>query len=159
LTDDGRALLARFDHLAAALEGTATTERFVLSGTVVDRTGELVTVDTAAGAVRALALTDDDRVQVSLRADAITLQAPEAAPTAGETSARNRLEGTVSDVDSREATATVSVDVGTDSPLIVRVTTESVDRLGLSPGAPVVVTWKATATRATPVYDRETAGE
>lgn len=150
LTDAGRELLARFDRLAAALDGTAATERLVLDGTVVDREGDLVTVETGAGRVRALALTDAERVQVSFRADAVTLHRPAGAPERAATSARNRFGGVVTGVDRAAATATVSVDVGVDSPLAVRVTTESLDRLDLTVGDDVVATVKATATRATP---------
>lgn len=153
LTDRGRELLARFDRLAAALDGTATTERLVLDGTVADREGELAVVDTPIGRVRAIVLTDADRVQVSFRADAVTLHDPDAAPAADATSARNRFEGTVESVDRGQATASVAVDVGADTPLVVRVTTDSMERLGLVPGAFVVATVKATATRATAAYD------
>ena len=153
LTDEGRALLARFDRLAAALDGTATTERLVLDGTVLSREGQVVVVETPAGRVRALALTDDDRVQVSFRADAVTLHRPSGAPEGDETSARNRFEGTVTGVDRAEAVAGVTVDVGAESPLVVRVTTDSLDRLGVEAGDAVVASFKATATRATRAYD------
>lgn len=153
LTDEGRDLLARFDRLAAALDGSATTERLVLEGTVSDRTGELVAVDTTLGTVRALALTDDTEVAVSFRADAVVLHRRDGAPAGEDTSARNRFEGTVTGVERATAVARVSVDVGADAPLAVRVTTDSLDRLGLSPGTAVVATVKATATRATPAYD------
>ena len=152
LTDRARALLARFDRLAAALDGTAAVERFVVDGVVVERTGEVVTVETPVGRLRALALTDDEGVQVSVRADAVTLQAPGDAPPVDETSARNRFSGTVTAVEEGEATAAVSVDVGAADPLVVTVTTESLDRLALVPGSDVVASFKATATRATPAY-------
>jgi molybdate transport system regulatory protein len=153
LTDEGRALLARFDRLAAALDGTATTERLVLDGTVLSREGRVAVVETPAGRVRALALTDDDRVQVSFRADAVTLHRPSGAPEGDETSARNRFEGTVTGLDRAEAVAGVTVDVGAGSPLVVRVTTDSLDRLGVEAGDAVVASFKATATRATRAYD------
>jgi len=153
LTDRSRELLARFDRLAAALDGTATTERLVLNGTATDRVGDLVAVETAVGTVRALALTGDERVQVSFRADAVTLHPADHAPEGGDTSARNRFPGTVASVERGSATARVAVAVGADPPLAVRVTTESLDRLGLAPGAEVVAAVKATATRATPAYD------
>lgn len=157
LTDRARRLLARFDRLAAALDGTATTERFVLDGTVTDRQGDLASVETSAGVVRALALTDAADVQVSFRADAVTLHPADAAPGGGDTSARNRFRGRVEAVDRAAATARVAVDVGVDAPLVVRVTTESLDRLGLAPGTEVVAAFKATATRATPSYGADDA--
>ncbi|MFB6138915.1 MAG: molybdenum-dependent transcriptional regulator [Halosimplex sp.] len=149
LTDGARELLAKFDRLQAALEGTAATERLVLDGRVGERDGDLVTVETAAGTVRALALTDADEVQVSFRSDAVTLHAPESAPAGGETSARNRFEGAVVDVERSDGTALVRIDVGAADPLAVRVTETSLETLGLVPGASVVASFKATATRAT----------
>lgn len=156
LTSEARRLLARFDRLGTALSGVATTEECVLEGRVLDRDGELATVSTPVGEVRALAPAGADRVQVSLRADAVTLHAPDEAPPAGGTSARNRLVGTVSTVERGESVAHVRVAVeGTaERPdgtveLVALVTLESVDRLGLAEGTAVVATFKATATRAT----------
>jgi molybdate transport system regulatory protein len=150
LTADGRELLARFQRLQAAFAGTAAAAETVLEGRVTGRDGELVTVETAAGPVRALAAGEQipDRVQVAVRADSVTLQAPVEAPDDGATSARNRLAGTVERLDRRETVATVAVDAGADRPLVALVTVDSVDRLGLAPGVEVVATWKATATRA-----------
>jgi molybdate transport system regulatory protein len=174
LTEGARGLLARFERLRAALSGTATVEETVLDGRVVARDGELATVETAAGRVRALA-PDADRVQVGVGADGVTLHAPDDAPSAGGTSARNRFEGRVVAVDRGEAVALVTVAVGDtaaldgdgpdgeradpvgrpDGPtLAALVTVESVDRLSLAPGRPVVATLKATATRATPAPGR-----
>ena len=85
---------------------------------------------------------------MTLRADAVTLHDPDDAPPAGGTSARNRLAGTVTAVDTGEAVARVSVDVGAPDPLVALVTVESLERLGLLDGTPVVATFKATATRA-----------
>jgi len=149
LTENARQLLAQFDRLQAALEVTATTERLVLDGTVRDRDGDLVTVETRAGTVRALALTDADDVEVSFRSDAVTLHAPESAPAEGETSARNRFEGDVLSVERSDGTALVRIDVGAGEPLTVRITDASLRELGLSAGERVVASFKATATRAT----------
>jgi molybdate transport system regulatory protein len=149
LTDRARALLARFDRLRAEFTGVAEAAETVVEGRVVERTGELAVVETAVGRVRALTPPEAETVQVALRADAVTLHGPEDAPPAGGTSARNRLEGVVRAVDVGEAVATVDVDVG-GLALTALVTVESVERLGLAPEAPVVVTFKATATRAVP---------
>lgn len=156
LTDGAHDLLARFDRLRAALSGVAAAEEAVLEGNVVDRDGELATVTTAVGDLRALAPAGANRVQVSLRADAVTLHAPAEAPPAGGTSARNRLPGTVTDVEWGESVAHVRVAVsGADgsATLVALVTLESIERMGLSPGAEVVATSKATATRATELVD------
>ncbi|MEF8786160.1 MAG: TOBE domain-containing protein [Haloarculaceae archaeon] len=155
LTDGGHDLLARFARVRAVLAGTAGVEEVVLSGEVRAHDGELVTVETEAGTVRALADDADARVvgqhvEVTLTADAVTLHDPEGSPTDEEMSARNRLQGVVESIDEREAIATVRVDVGTARPLSVLVTTESSERLGLAHGSNVLATFKATAARATP---------
>jgi len=149
LTAEGRELLAEFDRLQAALAGTAATERLVLDGRVTEREGDLATVETDAGTVRALALTDADDVRVAFRSDAVTLQDPESAPEGAETSARNRFRGTVVGVDRDDGTALVRIDVGASEPLAVRVTETSLDTLELERGTDVVASFKATATRAT----------
>lgn len=150
LTDRARDLLARFDRLRAGYEGIAETEEAVFEGRVVDRDGELGEVETPAGRVRALVPPDADEVQVSLRADAVTLHDPDDAPPANATSARNRFSGVVSGIDHGQAVAHVAVDVGAPTDLVALVTQDSRERLGLGPGAAVVITFKATATRATP---------
>ena len=180
LTEGARHLLARFDRLRTALSGTAAVEETVLAGRVVERDGELATVETPVGRLRALA-PDTDRVQVVVRADSVTLHAPDDAPPAGGTSARNRFTGRVVRVDRGEAVAlvTVALDDGIlegatgaesavsdasapegdaededDRPtLTALVTVDSVERLSLAAGRPVVATLKATATRATPAPD------
>lgn len=153
LTATARELLERYADLADALSGTAQTPHATLSGTVIERDGELATVETPAGVVRAIAPTEADRVRVRFPADAVTLHAPDGTPAEAETSARNRFEGTVAAVDEGTATASITVDVGASVPLVVRVTLDSVDLLDLAPGAPVVATVKATAARATPTAD------
>lgn len=150
LTDLARSLLDRFDRLRAEYAGVAETAETVFAGTVVERDGELGIVETAAGELRALVPPDADDVQVSIRADAVTLQAPDSAPIERETSARNRLDGVVSAVESGDAVATVTVDVGADRPLQALVTRRSVDLLGLEPGVDVVASLKATTIRAIP---------
>ncbi|WP_188879790.1 TOBE domain-containing protein [Halarchaeum grantii] len=150
LTEDAYALLARFERLRAGYAAIAETTVAVLSGTVVDRDGELGTVETDAGVVRALVPPDADAVDVAVRADAVTLHAPDDAPSADATSARNRFEGTVERVESGDAVARVRVDVGADTALDALLTVDSVERLGLRVGHPVVASFKATATRATP---------
>ncbi|MFB6228369.1 MAG: TOBE domain-containing protein [Halobacteriales archaeon] len=168
LTTNARELLARFDRLRAATGETARTPETVVEGTVVERTGDLAVVETGAGEVRARLLEPAGRsappadgargtpssgggVQVSLRADAVTLHNPAGSPPADDTSARNRFEGVVVGIDREGGIAEVAVDVGVDPDLIAVLTAESVTRLGLSPGAAVVASFKATATRATPV--------
>jgi len=150
LTDRGWALLVRFERLRSGLTGVAEAEETVLAGEVVDRTGEIAAVETAAGRLRALAPPDATAVFVTVRADTVTLQDAEAAPPAAETSARNRFEGVVRGVERGESVVTAAVDVGADRPFVALVTARSSDMLDLQPGTAVVATFKTTATRATP---------
>lgn len=58
LTPAARELLERFGDLEDALARTAGTPHVTLSGTVADREGDLVTVETPAGSVSAVAADD-----------------------------------------------------------------------------------------------------
>jgi len=151
LTDTATELLATFERVRTSFEGLTEVAETVLSGTVVERDGELATVETAAGRVRALVPEGDGDVLLTLRADAVTLTDPEDTPTPEHTSARNRFSGVVDDVETGESVARVAVDVGADDPLLALVTEDSRDRLSLAPGRDVVVSFKATATRGVPV--------
>jgi len=151
LTDAARDLLARFDRLRAEFSGVAGVPQTVLPGRVVARHGELAEVETDAGVVRALAPPGADRVEVTLRADAVTLIAPEEVPEDAGTSARNRFPGEVTAVEAGETVALVELAVDGGVRLAALVTLASVERLGLEPGTPAVATFKATATRAIPV--------
>jgi molybdate transport system regulatory protein len=158
-------MLARFARLRAALSGTAAAAETVLTGVVTAGLGELVMVETAAGTVRAMLvgetgapITADEgdamdavgkSVQLSVRADAVTLQEPSSISPTSKTSARNRVRGTVAELSPGQEVVTVAVDIGLPDPLLALVTRESVDKLGLEPGSAVVATFKATATRGT----------
>jgi molybdate transport system regulatory protein len=171
LTADAQRLLARFDRVRATLSGTANVPETVLRGEVAERQGEFGIIETDAGPVRALLVDeipviDDEetvvsdsasridpgtQVQVSVRADTITLHDPNNSPSGGATSARNRFSGTVTQIDAGESIARVSVEVGAGTPLLALVTHKSLDRLNLEPGLDVVAAFKSTATRATKV--------
>jgi molybdate transport system regulatory protein len=153
LTAGAHDLLARFDRLQATLSGTAGAGETTLAGEVSAVDGELADVETAAGSVRALvagSVAVGDAAEVGVRADVVTLHAPEDTPDPDATSARNRFSGTVVDVDRGASVARVAVDVGAADPVTALVTVESVERLHLETGRPVVVSFKATATRVTP---------
>lgn len=150
LTDRARELLSQYDRLCAEFDSVVETTETVLTGRVLDREGDLATVETPAGRLRAISPTDDDEVRLTIRADAVTLQAPDVSPAAGSTSARNRLEGTVVDVEPSAAVAVVAVDVGAPTSLSAIVTTDSVEKLGLTAGTRVVASFKATATHGVP---------
>jgi molybdate transport system regulatory protein len=149
LTGTARGLLREFDRLQAEFTGVAEAEETVLPGTVVDSTGELATVETDPGRIRAIVPATTPDVRLSVRADAVTLHAPDAVPER-ETSARNRFGGEVSRVETGAALARVTVDVGADTDLTALVTRASADALDLAPGVQVVASFKATATRAFP---------
>ncbi len=149
LTGTAEALLAEFDRVTAEFAGLTEAEETVLRGIVVERAGELGTVETAAGRVRAVVPAAGEDVRLAVRADAVTLHAPGSLPAA-ETSARNRFRGTVRSVTEGDALARVAVDVGADADLAVLVTRTSVETLALAPGDAVVASFKATATRAYP---------
>lgn len=151
LTDRARRLLSHYDRLCLELHSVAEMTETVFSGRIVDREGDLATVDTPAGRLRALVPSDSDAVRLTIRADAVTLHAPDESPASAHTSARNRFEGPVVGVDASEAVAVVEVDVGAPAPLSAIVTVESVEKLGLATGTPVVASFKATATHGVPV--------
>jgi len=150
LTDEARDLLSRLERLQSGLSGIAAAEETVVSGTVLERDGELATVDTRVGRVRALVPTGATDVELTIREDAVTLNDPADAPPAGATSARNRFEGTVRDLRRGRSVARVWVGVDPDTTFVALVTGESLDRLGLSNGDPVVASFKAAATRGVP---------
>jgi molybdate transport system ATP-binding protein len=79
------------------------------------------------------------------------------APHAPEGSALNAVMGSVRRVAAMGNRARVSVE-GRPS-MVAEVTEESVRHLGLSPGVPVVSSWKATATRLVPIQPRPRDGE
>lgn len=148
LTDGSRGLLRRFARLEASLAGPAGTEGLVLRGRVTARDGELATVETDIGTVETLLFEETTEVQVTVPSDALTLQSPSSAPTAAETSARNRYVGTVETLDEQESIAFVTVALDGEAVQAL-VTAESVRALELDEGAAVVVSFKATAARAT----------
>jgi len=150
LTDRAHELLSRFDRLQTEFSGITAVEETVYEGYVVGRDGEIAIVWTPAGKLRALAPPGAWRVQVTIRADTVTLQAPTEAPPAEKTSARNQFAGTVQTIDEQESVAGVELDIGATRPLRALVTATSAANLGLEPGSEVVASFKTTATRATP---------
>lgn len=150
LTDTARNVLATFDRIQAEFTGVAETEDTVLAGRVRDRDGELVTVETDAGTVRAIAPPGAHAVEVAVRADTVTLNRPSDAPEPAGTSARNQFRGTVTDVDRGEAVGVVRIEIAPETELTALVTATSIDRLDLVRGVEIVASFKATATRAVP---------
>lgn len=166
LTDAGAALLARYDRLSAALSAAARVPETVLHGTVAAVDGELATVRTAVGDVRALhdGVDVDDDVQIRIGADAVTLHDPADAPSPDATSARNRVAGTIVDVEPGRTVVDVEIEVATDTEetdgdesaanddrFHALVTATSASRLTLDVGDGITIAWKATATRLVPL--------
>lgn len=150
LTNNATRLLNRYERLQIALSATAQVPETVLEGRIASISGELADVTTSIGTVRGLhsGVTLDDLVQVRIGADSLTVRDPAADPDPDSTSARNRLSGTVTDIERGETVFTASIDV--DGTLFrALVTEDSVNRLELVPGRGIVLTWKATATRLT----------
>ena len=154
LTDTAAKLLAEFGRLRAEFTGVTEVGETVFRGRVSETTGELGTIETAAGPVRAIVPSGVSDVRLAIRADAITLHPPDSVPES-ETSARNHFEGSVSRIESGDAVARVVIDVGADTDLTVLVTQTSIETLGLAAGEPVAVSFKATATRAYPAESSE----
>ncbi len=148
VTANATRLLNRYERLQVALSATAQVPETVLGGAVSSVSGELATVTTDVGAVRGLhdGVALGDPVQVRIGADSVTVLDPTADPDPDSTSARNHLTGTVTDVERGETVSIVVVDVA-GTVFRALVTEDSADRLELSEGRTVVLTWKATATR------------
>lgn len=149
LTETAERLIAEFDRLEAEFTGLTEIEETVLRGTVVERDGELGTVETEAGPVRAIAPPATREVRLAVRADAITLHPPGSVPET-KTSARNHFHSTVRDIVVGDALARVVLDINAETDMTVLVTRTSIDTLDLALGDAVVATFKATATRAYP---------
>lgn len=149
LTTTAQQLLQEFDRLQVEFTGVAEAEETILPGTIVECDGELATIETAAGSIRAVIPASVPNVRVSIRADAVTLHAPRAVPDS-ETSARNRFRGTVVSIEEGDALARVFLDIGADTDLTALVTHTSITTLDLGAGDEVMASFKATATRAVP---------
>ncbi|MFD1564031.1 TOBE domain-containing protein [Haloarchaeobius amylolyticus] len=168
LTETARELLARFDRLVAAYEGVARVDETVLSGPVVNRDGELATVETPVGEVLAVVPADAESAAVTIRSDAVSLHAPSDVPRAEGTSVRNRFFGSVAWLEAGDAVARVGIDLEAEHDsrvesaepieLVALVTRQSVETLGLEPGRSIVASVKATAARGIARDDQSDRG-
>ncbi|NUE01934.1 TOBE domain-containing protein [Halorubraceae archaeon YAN] len=155
LTDRAHQLCARFDRLHAELTGVTTVDESVFHGTVTVRSGQIGTVETDIGPIRALVPeTERTRVRVGVRSDAVVLDTPDGAANENETSRRNSYDGKVSSVDTQDGIVRIGVSIN-GHELRALLTAESCTRLDLAVGDPVCASFKATAARA--VTDRSTA--
>jgi molybdate transport system ATP-binding protein len=116
---------------AAVLFGTARAAATGITVIALDGGGEVSSTDAASG-----------EVGVAIYPWEVAL---EPAGTATHGSALNRLDAEVTSV--TEIGSRVRVGLLASQPLVAEVTAESVARLGLHPGARVIASWKATATR------------
>ncbi|ELY93984.1 TOBE domain-containing protein [Natrialba hulunbeirensis JCM 10989] len=160
LTPVARDLIRRFERHQTELDGVARATASVFPGTVVDRTGELGTVETPVGQIVALVPADGSSVQVSVRSDAVVLSASSGSTsdaddtaTTAQTSLRNQFAGTVTDIDAADAIASVTLDLGASHTLQTVITQTSLERLALEYGSEVRASFKATAARAIPVAE------
>jgi molybdate transport system regulatory protein len=156
LTETAYELRRQFDRHESELDGVATATESVFRGTVVERTGELATVETAVGPITALVPPDAREVQVAVRSDTVVLTDPTETPEPDGTSLRNRFSGTVAAIDAGEAIASVTLSLADGVDLEALVTHSSRERLGLESGRDVVASFKATAARATRLEPTET---
>jgi len=116
---------------AVVLAGVAAPAPDGLTRVALEGGGEIVSVDAAAGPVAATVFPWE-----------IVLEDPSA--VAGG-SARNRLAGEVTAV--TDVGGRVRVAIAAGQPLVAEVTATAVRDLALAPGARVVASWKAAATR------------
>ena len=150
LTAAARDLVRRFERLRVELAGVATVSESVFEGAVLERDGELATLETPAGEISARVPTASDAVEVAVRADAVVLMEP-GSPSQLHTSLRNQLEGVVVDLTVEDALASVTVEVAEGVTIDSVVTEKSVERLGLEPGSEVIAAFKSTSARASGV--------
>jgi tungstate transport system ATP-binding protein len=126
---------------------TEAVARFVgadinLPGTVAAANQGMVQIATPVGAVEVPAdLPCGTRVTLCLRPEDLTVHRTD--HVLPPSSARNLVRGTLSRITPWGAQARVTIDCG--MPLVALVTRRSVEELGLVPGLPVLVTFKASA--------------
>ena len=147
LTETAHDLCRRFQRHEAELAGVARVTESVFPGSVTDRTGELATVETAAGPILALVPEGTREVQVSVRSDAVVLTDPEDTPRGDATSLRNQFTGHLEDLTSGEAVSRATVRLSEDATLQALITQASVDRLDLEVDQSITASFKATAAR------------
>ncbi len=149
LTPAARDLIRSFERLRVELAGAATVTESVIAGTVVATDGDLATVRTPAGELNARVPDAAEQVEIAVRADAVVLMNPGSAAQL-HTSLRNQLDGVVRRLVVTDAVASVTVEVADGVTIESIVTEESVERLSLEEGTPVVAAFKTTSARATP---------
>lgn len=148
LTQTAHELRQQFGRHENELDGVARATESVFTGTVQDRTGELATVETAAGSIVALVPERATEVQITVRSDAVVLSHPENTLQAGETSLRNQFTGIIEKLMDGDAVTRVTIRIDEDTALQALITKTSTDRLAIKVGEPIQASFKATAARA-----------
>jgi molybdate transport system ATP-binding protein len=148
--DAGRIVQSGTAAELAATPATAFVADFtgavVLTGTAAAGPDGLTHVELDGGGTVRVAEPGEGRVAVSVYPWEIALAAADAVPA---DSAQNHL---VAEVVSVTAVGSrVRVGLATPQPVTAEVTGPAVERLGIAPGRRVVASWKATATRLTPL--------
>jgi tungstate transport system ATP-binding protein len=143
-----RVLAAPFDEDVAAFVGAETR----LPGRVVSSEEGVAVVDVGGSQVEAVsALLPGRAVLCCLRPEDVTLWSvdPGAVPTKVVSSARNQLTGRVSRMVAQGSLVRVSIDCG--ATLVATVTRASAADMGLSEGATILATFKASAVHLIPL--------
>ena len=140
---------------AVVLTGVASPGSDGLTLVALDGGGTIVSADAASGPVGASLYPWDIVLGVpglagrdATRGGAADHASPDARSGAPPSSAQNHLAAEVVSITEIGGRARVGLLAG--QPLVAEVTVASVHDLGLAPGARVVATWKAAATRLTP---------
>ncbi|MCF7890075.1 helix-turn-helix domain-containing protein [Candidatus Bipolaricaulota bacterium] len=113
-----------------------------ISGSVLGKEGDLTKISAGNCILHTVKETEAEEVQLGLRPEDITLYLSEKGFS--DSSARNRIKGSVSDIDNFENYNLVSVDYGGFN-LEAAITDTSLEKMELSLGKEVFATFKATA--------------
>ena len=150
IVDRGRVIQAGTAGELAAAPASAFVADFtgatVLTGEAAPGADGLTQVALDGGGSVASVEPGHGRVAVSVYPWEVALAAPEAVPTG---SAQNHVEAEVVSVTA--VGNRIRVGMATPQPLVAEITGPSARELALEPGARVVATWKAAATRVLPL--------
>lgn len=155
LTKTAWQLLDQFHQLKAIGAGMIDTEVTTLEGDIIERVDQLSIVETTVGQLSARSRSEQDHVDIVIRGDTVVLTAPDKVQTTSETTISNHIPGVVQNVTKSGSVIRVTVDIGTGSSLVVPVTSQKAEQLGLRRGQEVEASFKATATYAIPRLERE----
>jgi molybdate transport system ATP-binding protein len=150
IVDRGRVIQAGTAGELAAAPASAFVADFtgatVLTGEAAPGAGGLTRVALDGGGSVTSVEPGNGRVAVSVYPWEVALDAPEAVPTG---SAQNHVAAEVVSVTA--VGNRIRVGLATPQPLVAEITGPSARELALEPGARVVATWKAAATRVLPL--------